>query len=312
MLDRCGMLLACLLFASAAVAQDAALDEASIERLPDSVQACLDCHNEPHVAAILQSPHGMTADPRSRFASDGCGSCHGPSLEHMRRPARGQPRSKPDRLFGRDVGPEAAEQNAVCLDCHRIDAGMHWLGSAHESADLLCTDCHRPHAASDPVLDKRQEAEVCLACHQQQRAELLRPSSHPMHDGRMACSDCHAAHGSTTPGELLGGNVNETCFTCHAELRGPFLWEHPPAREDCMNCHRPHGSAHEALLTQRTPFLCQQCHLAQFHPSTALSGTGLPGATLPSGSTSLVGKDCQNCHAQVHGSNHPSGAGLVR
>jgi len=156
------------------------------------------------------------------------------------------------------------------------------------------------------------EFETCSSCHTGERIDFLKPSSHPLVDGRMRCSDCHAPHGSSTPAALNAPTLNETCYACHAELRGPFLWEHPPAREDCANCHRPHGSSHAALLTQRTPFLCQQCHLAQFHPSTALSGTGLSGSTLPSGSTSLMGRDCMNCHAQVHGSNHPSGVGATR
>ena len=54
--------------------------------------------------------------------------------------------------------------------------------------------------------------------------------------------------------------LNDNCYTCHAEKRGPFLWEHEPSSEDCGICHRPHGSLHPALLTSRPPLLCQQCH----------------------------------------------------
>ncbi len=306
------ILMLCLGVGWRAAAADSTLPDERLERLPDAAQDCLDCHNEPDLVGILQTPHASVHDARTGFAESGCASCHGASHDHMRRPARGQPRTAPDRVFGSHSALTATEQNKVCSDCHRIDAGMHWLGSAHEAANLRCSDCHTSHAAQDPALDKANEPAVCGGCHQQQRAEMLRPSAHPLHDGRMGCSDCHAAHGGVGTSLLIGGNVNETCYTCHAELRGPFLWEHPPAREDCMNCHRPHGSVHPAMLTQRTPFLCQQCHLAQFHPSAALSGTGLPGDSLPSGSQSLLGKDCQNCHAQVHGSNHPSGASTTR
>jgi hypothetical protein len=66
------------------------------------------------------------------------------------------------------------------------------------------------------------------------------------------------------------------------------------------------------MLKARAPFLCQQCHLAQFHPSTAYSGTGLPGDAIPSGAQQLLGKNCMNCHSQVHGSNHPSGVRKTR
>ncbi len=119
-------------------------------------------------------------------------------------------------------------------------------------------------------------------------------------------------NGSNGPTLLVGATLNETCYTCHAEKRGPFLWEHEPVREDCSICHKPHGSVNESLLKNRAPWLCQQCHLEQFHPSTAYSGTGLPGATTPSGAQQLLGKNCMNCHVQVHGSNHPSGPRKTR
>jgi hypothetical protein len=33
-------------------------------------------------------------------------------------------------------------------------------------------------------------------------------------------------------------------MSCHAEKRGPFLWEHAPSVENCANCHEAHGSIH--------------------------------------------------------------------
>jgi predicted CXXCH cytochrome family protein len=53
---------------------------------------------------------------------------------------------------------------------------------------------------------------------------------------------------------LLEATVNDTCYQCHAEKRGPFLWEHAPVREDCTNCHSPHGSTQPSLLKARTPW----------------------------------------------------------
>lgn len=277
--------------------------------LPAAVQDCLQCHDEPHVLAILSGPHAVAADARTGFARLGCGSCHGPSDAHMQRPPRGQRRAAPDAPLRRD---DPAAVNGVCLDCHRGEAGLHWPGSSHDIEALACTDCHRVHAAEDPVLAADGEFAVCTGCHGKVRSEALRPSAHPLLDGRIACSDCHAAHGGPGPGLLTATTLNENCTSCHAQYRGPFLWEHPPAAEDCLSCHRPHGSVHAPLLVKRTPWLCQDCHLAQFHPSTALSGTGLPGDAPPSGSSSLLDRDCMNCHVHVHGSNHPSGAGSTR
>lgn len=280
--------------------------------LPEPVQACLRCHEEPHVISILHGPHGVAGDNRTGFAQHGCGSCHGDSESHMQRPPRGEPRSPPDVVFADTRTHDDGRADGMCLACHAGSAGMHWQGSEHEVADLSCSSCHTAHAYSDPVLARAGEALVCASCHARTHAEALRPSAHPMLDGQVACRDCHAVHGGMGTGLLSAATVNEGCTSCHAEFRGPFLWEHPPAAEDCLACHRPHGSVHRPLLVKRTPWLCQDCHMAQFHPSAALSGTGLPGEAMPSGSQSMLGRDCMNCHVHVHGSNHPSGPGTTR
>jgi len=46
-----------------------------------------------------------------------------------------------------------------------------------------------------------------------------------MREGTMACTACHSPHGSTAPAQLVKNTVNETCTGCHAEYRGPYLWE---------------------------------------------------------------------------------------
>jgi len=127
----------------------------------------------------------------------------------------------------------------------------------------------------------------------------------------MACSDCHSAHGSAAPAMLVKPTLNQTCFSCHADKRGPLLWEHEPVAEDCSLCHTPHGSVRNALLTKTPPLLCQQCHSTAGHPSVARTGAALP-ANGSNGALFVVAGSCTNCHTQVHGSNHPSGAKLMR
>ena len=39
----------------------------------------------------------------------------------------------------------------------------------------------------------------------------------------MTCSDCHNVHGSVGPALAKRDSTNETCYTCHAEKRGPFV-----------------------------------------------------------------------------------------
>ena len=60
---------------------------------------------------------------------------------------------------------------------------------------------------------------------------------------------------------IKADSVNELCYKCHTEKRGPFLFEHAPVREDCVSCHEPHGSNHKRLLVQKLPNLCWNCHL---------------------------------------------------
>ena len=318
-----GLLMAALGFSSGAQAGEAtnlpnlggpASNTIAHATAKDAVRTCTKCHDESEekpVLSILKSKHAVMADPRTPFADQACMSCHGPSKRHLA-PAVGGKRGETDVDFSRNSKTPVAARNQVCLGCHEKSVRMHWKGSKHESENVACTSCHSLHNQSDPVLATATQTDVCVTCHKNRRADLLKPSNHPMREGQMTCSGCHNAHGSTGPRLLVKDTVNETCFTCHAEKRGPFLWEHAPVREDCSICHKPHGSVNASLLKSRTPWLCQQCHMAAFHPSTAYSGTGLPGATLPSGAQQMLGKNCMNCHSEVHGSNHPSGARKTR
>jgi DmsE family decaheme c-type cytochrome len=106
---------------------------------------------------------------------------------------------------------------------------------------------------------------------------------------------------------LLASSANETCYSCHAEKRGPNQREHPPVVENCATCHDPHGSNHEKMLNVSRPRLCQQCHGgATQHPS----GPKNPG--LASDIQYVYNRECNNCHTQIHGSNHPSGKFFTR
>lgn len=288
---------------------DSLADEGYLDR---GVEGCLLCHAEGSQwpgHEVLDSVHGVRGDGRTPFAEGqrACEACHGPSAAHVM--GRTEAGGRPPTAIRFDADEPAALKDAPCLDCHQADAGHLWQGSAHHFEEVACTDCHQLHVPQDPVIARLSQAEVCSDCHRRTRSEFLRPSSHPVRAGNMVCSDCHAPHGSMNPGDLLRGTLNETCYECHAEYRGPFLWEHAPVAEDCSSCHEPHGSSHRNLLSRRSPWMCQECHLSQFHPSSVESGLGVP----PLGaSRQMLGRDCLNCHTQVHGSNHPSGAGLIR
>lgn len=277
--------------------------------------SCLRCHDESAeypVLDILNTRHGHRGDPGAPFGPGGlqCEACHGPGDEHAGRVRRG--RERPAIPYFSDEQPASVnEENSICLTCHEKTSLAGWASSEHHDQDLRCTSCHQLHATTDAVTDDQLQAKVCHTCHKQQRADAYKASSHPVRFGEMACTDCHTPHSSDSEHALVRESVNATCWECHAEKRGPFLWEHPPASEDCTLCHRAHGSNHPALLTRRSPLLCQQCHSRTGHPALAFDGDELPG----NGSTRsafLLSRGCQNCHAQVHGSNHPSGTNLTR
>jgi len=132
----------------------------------------------------------------------------------------------------------------------------------------------------------------------------------PLLEGKLDCTDCHNPHGSATAPLLKADSVNEVCYGCHAEKRGPFIFEHAPVRENCLDCHNPHGSNFEALLTAPRPLLCQQCHAQTGHPAELMTAGNMANGPLPD--PRLIGASCQSCHSEVHGSNSPAGARLER
>ena len=120
---------------------------------------------------------------------------------------------------------------------------------------------------------------------------------------------------------LQAESVNELCYKCHTEKRGPFLYEHAPVREECTSCHAPHGSNHERMLIAKPPFLCQRCHYSAHGITGDLSNTaaGVPTAPPPVGGVNQTTRSsreqersCKQCHLAIHGSNHPSGNFFVR
>jgi len=134
----------------------------------------------------------------------------------------------------------------------------------------------------------------------------------------VTCSDCHNPMGG--PGDtkdLKEFTVNETCYNCHADKRGPMLWEHQPVRDNCLNCHNPHGSNQPRLMLEQMNFLCASCHSAVSNNSGGAFGGAHsipmgPGGSVFFNSALANQRTCVNCHSQVHGSNSPAGAFFIR
>lgn len=314
-----GLLLAAtlLLGAGASIAQSAdGQDTAGKPRR--GAKQCSECHET--YFAIADTKHLVQNDARTPKArGEECMACHGDTSEHNRTP---RVKGLVPVTFGRKApqGP----QTEVCLNCHQNGKVLMWEGSTHERTQQVCGDCHKVHSTKDPVVVAETQAGVCFECHKDRRADILKSSTHPIKSGFLPCSSCHNPHGSTSRALMTKDSVNNTCATCHAEKRGPYLWEHPVAKDDCTNCHNPHGTNNAAMLKVRPPFLCQQCHQTSSHSSAIYSGENLAnlqniprtGADSTPGSQMsgqrLMGRSCANCHTKIHGSNHPSGSRFLR
>jgi DmsE family decaheme c-type cytochrome len=274
---------------------------------------CAACHEQVAVG-FTKTVHGKVQNG----LSVSCESCHGDGAEHI---AGGGDKSKIKNPA--KINPASASQ--TCMQCHsQVKEHATWRGSKHESAGLSCLSCHSAHhsqaattankfaasfrepAAETKLLKGASVTDTCFQCHSDIRKAQYQRSTHLFRnedrEHTQNCSSCHEPHGSVGPKLMRTMSVNETCYQCHDEKRGPFLWEHAPAREDCGTCHKAHGSNNSALLQARANVLCQQCHIQGRHQT-------VPGV---SNSTWTFNRACTQCHPMVHGSNHPSGVNLQR
>lgn len=294
-------------FANAHVAANPLAPEAKAV----GMKTCVACHQleADHFTHTLHAL-GLMAANKSDPAIPVCEACHGPGSEHAKNPqAKGL-----IIAYTKDGGTPVDVQTKTCLTCHAGGARDHWLGSVHQRNGLSCSDCHNPMAkfSVEGSMAKQSINDTCAQCHKDIRLQFNRRSHMPLPEGQMSCDDCHNPHGSLSSGSSLTSfplaktnTVNETCYQCHAEKRGPFLFEHAPVRESCLNCHTPHGSNQNTLLVAPVPFLCQQCHTQQRHPNDLQTANSLMTGKNPD--ERIMGRGCLTCHANIHGSNAPAG-----
>jgi DmsE family decaheme c-type cytochrome len=264
---------------------------------------CATCH-EPEEKGLHATQHGKAQNVRTPAAKTGqsCETCHGPGQAHV---------DTGDKTkIKRFTAMSAKDVNATCLTCHSKGSHAQWNGGMHDARNVSCATCHSVH---NPKSEKAQlktvtAVQTCQTCHKQESMKVLKSGHMPVREGKMDCTTCHSPHGSTNVRMLKVGNtINETCTSCHAEKRGPFLHDHAAGRESCASCHDPHGSTNDRMLVAKDPMLCQRCHVSSRHPATIYDGTQIAAA-----SNRVVGRSCVNCHSQIHGSNHPAGEKFLR
>jgi DmsE family decaheme c-type cytochrome len=261
---------------------------------------CLGCHDD---KGYKGSKHGLTLNERTPAATHGCESCHGPGKAHAESGDPAMIRNP------KTMKPQEASQ--ICATCHNRSTHILWDGSQHDNRNVGCVSCHSVHQpVGEHQLVKRTEMETCATCHQAIVNKHYRFSHMPVREGQMQCSSCHNPHGSSNVRLLKSGTtIDESCTTCHADKRGPYLWEHAPVTESCVTCHDPHGTNNERMLVSKVPFLCQRCHVTSRHPPTVYEGYLLNNS---SNGNKISGRGCVVCHQMIHGSNAPSGQTLLR
>ena len=211
---------------------------------------CVQCHRD------------VTSNFRHAFhALQGveCEDCHGPGSLHV------EGSGDVAKIISFRSRP-AEGANGVCLSCHVQDAAVrNWMAGTHAAEHVRCTECHQIHTqaaqAAAParlafdtttpgsvtfaerlqpestvrLAPRGQINESCLKCHQSQRAEMSLPYHHPLQEGKVTCVDCHNPHGGPAGKNLRVANVNQLCLSCHAQYRGPYMYQHPPVNENCLD-----------------------------------------------------------------------------
>jgi DmsE family decaheme c-type cytochrome len=270
-------------------------------------EACKTCHADVWLNYYKNPHYKSVASGKEVLEKTGCEGCHGPAKAHVE--ARGG-----KATIGRAFSAMKPKQIVdACLTCH---ANLNREGirrSEHTLAEVACTSCHSIHHSPVPkFLLAKKQTDLCYGCHQPVRAQFSMPFKHRVNEGVVQCSDCHNPHGTFAATWRMGQRPHmvaqaldneEPCLKCHADKRGPFAFEHAPARvEGCETCHSPHGSTNARLLKRPVTFtLCLECHTG-----AGTFGTTNGGVPRQSSSHNMLDpkyQRCTACHVRIHGSN---------
>ena len=270
--------------------------------------ACRSCHPAVFDRFYKNAHNKSVVSGKEPPERTGCEGCHGPGENHI------ESFTDPGTIvsFSKISKQEVLD---TCLKCHsQTLSRANIRRSSHTLNDVVCTNCHSIH---NPVTPQRSLAKtqttLCTDCHLNVKAQFSMPFKHRVNEGFMNCTDCHNPHGTFQPTWANGARPRhvenakaneEPCMNCHADKRGPFVFEHSPVRVDgCLSCHVPHGSANSRMLTRPVVFtLCLECHNGA--GNLGRQGDGVNTQLLaPHNMANPTYQNCTNCHVRIHGSN---------
>jgi hypothetical protein len=269
-------------------------------KAPRGADACTGCHfeKEPKVpeTAIFRGGHQCTgchsSHEKGASVKTPCTSCH--AQQHV-------------------VGMERVPQHSDCLSCHDNHNVMHAPGDrcvgchatvhADRAVDVSrgCTSCHDVHGKKGQVLTTTGTNADCSTCH------TIAASDRAFHDRAIACTGCHATHGSNP----LGPKKIAPCATCHEKKADLVALN--AGHADCKGCHTPHAPlppkttcstchAPEAQSAPRGHAVCTSCH--EPHSGSRPACTSCHEDKKASVHGALDG-GCQTCH-RPHGPKPPA------
>jgi DmsE family decaheme c-type cytochrome len=284
------ILVACVAFGALPAMHDG--EPAAQETVRESA-VCLDCHDGLD-ATLTRTMHALRGDATTSGVPVACTDCHGTNSKHWEDDPTDYPMTNPSNL-------DPAAEASLCSTCHQSSHQQNMLEkNAHAAGGINCSDCHSVHAShGHTALLKQAQPALCYECHWSVEADFARSFRHPVNDGIVKCSECHMTLDDTRR-ELSLNGTNIVCSRCHAELQGPFPFQHQATLDysteegGCLNCHAAHGSDHPRMLLQ--PYepphfqLCSQCHVVPGHNWNHMHGT------------QWRGQACNTCHTDIHGS----------